>query len=281
MSYVEIDGIRTHYEVLGSGPPLLMMAHGGFNSVIENWRVLGAWKDIQPLEHFSQYYTCIVYDRREAGKSGGRVEAISWDHYARQAKGLLHHLDIEKAFVLGGCMGCNLAVAFGVRYPEMMKGLVLHWPTGGVRWRLYGQHNLTNHLTFVKEAGLKGVVDFAKEKKGFDQEMTAGPWASVIARDSNLAERFLAQNIGRYSAIIEVTMRNLFDRDTSPGAEPEELMALKVPALVIPGRDEYHATSAARYLEECLPSVQYHDVPVPDQTPDKVREWILAFLASQ
>ena len=54
----------------------------------------------------------------------------------------------------------------------------------------------------------------------------------------------------------------LFDRDTAPGAEPEDLMRLDIPALIVPGHDAAHATSAARYLEECLPRAEYWDAPV-------------------
>jgi hypothetical protein len=72
--------------------------------------------------------------------------------------------------------------------------------------------------------------------------------------------------------------RTLFDRDTATGPEPEELMALKVPSLIIPGADPAHATSAVRYLQECLADAVYHDVPAPDQTPDLVRRWITDFL---
>jgi hypothetical protein len=61
-------------------------------------------------------------------------------------------------------------------------------------------------------------------------------------------------------------VRGLFDRDTAPGAEPEDLLRLDVPALIVPGKDESHATSAARYLEECLPNATYWDVAVVDQT---------------
>jgi hypothetical protein len=41
----------------------------------------------------------------------------------------------------------------------------------------------------------------------------------------------------------------LFDRDTAPGGEPENLMRVEIPALIVPGRDAAHATSATRYLE--------------------------------
>ena len=69
-------------------------------------------------------------------------------------------------------------------------------------------------------------------------------------------------------------------RDTATGPEPQELMALKVPAVIIPGADAAHATSAARYLQECLVNSQYHDVAVEEQTPDQVRRWIIEFLES-
>ena len=44
-----IDGITTRYEIVGSGPPLLMYAPGGFNAVIEAWSTLGIYQITQLL----------------------------------------------------------------------------------------------------------------------------------------------------------------------------------------------------------------------------------------
>ena len=55
-------------------------------------------------------------------------------------------------------------------------------------------------------------------------------------------------------------------------------MKLDIPALVIPGKDESHATSAARYLEECLAKSQYWDVPPESQTEAAAPERLLRFL---
>jgi hypothetical protein len=60
--------------------------------------------------------------------------------------------------------------------------------------------------------------------------------------------------------------RSLLERDTAPRAEPEDLLQLDVPALIVPGSDATHATSAARCLQEGLPKAQYWDVPVAEQT---------------
>ena len=66
MPFASIDGIATRYELLGSGPPLLMFAPGGFNAILENWSVQGVYAKIKLLDHLPvTQYTCIVYDRRK------------------------------------------------------------------------------------------------------------------------------------------------------------------------------------------------------------------------
>ncbi len=72
--------------------------------------------------------------------------------------------------------------------------------------------------------------------------------------------------------------RALLDRDTAPGAEPEDLLRLQIPALIVPGRDPSHATSAARYLEECLPRSEYWDVLPEGQTEATAPARLLQFL---
>ena len=56
-------------------------------------------------------------------------------------------------------------------------------------------------------------------------------------------------------------------------------MQLNVSTLIVPGRDASHATSAARYLEECIPDSEYWDVPVAAQTEETAAARILEFLA--
>lgn len=148
MPTATLHGIATHYEVSGSGPPILMMAPGGFDSAIEKWSTTWPWQHFLPLQAFARSYTCIAYDRREAGLSGARVEQLTWRAYADQAKGL------------------------------------------------------------------------------------------------------------------------------------EELLALKMPALILPGHTDFHATSCARYLEECIPGAEYWDVHLESQPPDLIRDRILAFFAA-
>jgi pimeloyl-ACP methyl ester carboxylesterase len=274
-----IDGISTHYDVIGSGPPLLMFSPGGFDATISKWRTQGIYATIKPLDHLPTTFTCIVFDRRESGESGGRVEAITWAHYVAQGKGLLDHLNITRAHVMGACMGCCPAVAFGVAHPETTLSMVLYWPVGGVHYRIQNQARFAEHLAYVRERGLAAVVSLATaEGKSFNQDPRGGPWAPVIHRDPAFAYAYARQDAGRYAAVVEEIGETLVDRDTAPGAEPEDMLGLDIPALIVPGRDKAHATSAARYLEECLPRAEYWDVAVADQTEANVPPRLLRFL---
>jgi pimeloyl-ACP methyl ester carboxylesterase len=274
-----VDGIRTHYEVLGEGPPLLMYAPGGFDATIEKWRTQGIYQRVKLLEHLSKKYRCIVFDRRECGQSGGRVEDIAWSHYARQGKGLLEHLGIERAHIMGGCMGCSCVMAFAVAHPQATASMLLWWPVGGAKYRIKAHQRFADHLSYVGAHGLDGAVAHVqKEGKAFNADARGGPWASVIRTDPAFAKDFARQDATRYKEMVARMGKKLFDRDTSPGAEPEDLFKLNIPALIIPGRDEAHATSAARYLEECLSKSEYWDVIPEDQTETNAPSRLLEFL---
>ena len=280
MATAIIDGLPTRYEVMGSGPPLLMYAPAGFDATLEKWSTQGVYAKIKLLDHLPKHYTCIVFDRRECGQSGGRVEHLTWAHYVAQGKGLLEHLGFSRAHLMGGCMGCCPVAAFGVMHPEMVMSMILYWPVGGAKYRLSSHQRFAEHLAFVQQNGLEAVAALVKKDgKAFGADPRGGPWASVIKSDPAFAEAYAKQNVERYKLIVAATARTLFDRDTAPGVEPEDLMRVEIPALIVPGRDAAHATSAARYLEECLPRAQYWDVPVAGQTEEPTVARVMEFLA--
>jgi pimeloyl-ACP methyl ester carboxylesterase len=274
-----IDGIETRYDVIGSGPPILMYAPGGFNAMIETWATQGVYATIKLLDHLPKSFTCIVFDRRECGQSGGRVEPITWAHYVAQGKGLLDHLGIARAHILGGCMGCSPVTAFAVAHPDTVSSMILYWPVGGARYRMSSHRRFAEHLGFVHGHGLDGVVALvSKEGKHFGADPRGGPWAVVINRDRGFATTYAAQNADQYTLTCETMCGALFDRDTAPGTEPEDLMRLDIPAFIVPGHDAAHATSAARYLEECLPRSEYWDVAVEGQSESATNTRLSEFL---
>lgn len=279
MPIATVDGIATRYHVAGSGPPLLMFSPGGFDSRLENWTSIGIYRRIDLMSQLTSRYTCITFDRRESGQSAGRIERIGWSAYAAQGKGLLDHLGIERTHLMGGCVGCSSVMALAIAHPETARSMVLYSPAGGPRYRMSQHARFADHASFVRERGLSAVVELARtHDRGFTQDPRVGPWVTAIRSDDAFAKRYARQDQQGYLLTVTGIVRLLYDRDTVPGAEPEDMMQLDVPALVVPGQDASHSTSAARYLEECLPRVEYWDVPVSEQTDRTAPRRVLAFL---
>ena len=179
-----VDGITTRYEVAGSGPPLLMFSPGGFNATLDNWESFGIYARLDLLAQLTARYTCIRFDRREAGESGGRVERVRWSDYAAQGRLLLDHLGIERAHLMGGCIGCSTVIALAASHPERVSSVVLYSPAGGPRYRMTQHQRFARHLAYVEERGLEQVVALAVGGDAtFAQDPRVGPWASVIRRD--------------------------------------------------------------------------------------------------
>ncbi|MEE2995703.1 MAG: alpha/beta hydrolase [Pseudomonadota bacterium] len=279
MPFAEIDGIRTRYDVFGGGPPILMYAPGGFNARLEQWTDLGIYKRVKLLDYLPSKYTCIIFDRRENGESGGRLEAVGWSHFVRQGAGLLDELGFERAHLLGGCMGCPPVTAFGVAFPERVLSMILFWPVGGAKYRINCHLRFAQHLSFVEENGMHAVVDLVRSHDlNFSQDPRGGPWGNVIRVDEKFATQYATSDLVVYKNTVSAMCRGLFDRDTAPGAEAEELLALDLPSMIVPGDDEAHATSAARYLHECLAGSEYVDIAVKQQSEDNIPTRVLEFL---
>src|ERR1700689_3206934 len=71
MSFYEKGPVRIHYEEVGSGYPLLLIAGGGLNSTIA-----GLTNPFDAIGEFKGGYRCIAADLRNAnsGQSSGPLE---------------------------------------------------------------------------------------------------------------------------------------------------------------------------------------------------------------
>lgn len=279
MPTTTIDGLTTYYEVTGQGPALLLFSPGGFDATLDNWATHGVYQRTGMLAALQRSFTCIAFDRRESGRSGGRVERVTWQDYADQGMGLLDHLGVERAHLMGGCVGCSVAAVFAVSHPGRTGKVVLYSPAGGFAYRRKQHERFAQHAAFVAGQGLAAVVaEAVAGGASFSQDPRVGPWSTVIRTDPDFARAYAAQDVARYLLVADGIARTMFDRDTVPGPEPEDLLTCDAPALVVPGQDSSHATSAARYLQECLPRAQYWDVPVAEQTADTAPARVAAFL---
>jgi len=127
-SFYERGPVRIHYEVAGSGFPLLLIAGGGLNSTIS-----GLTNPFNPIEEFKGEYRCIASDLRNAnsGQSTGPLEIDRpWDAYTDDHLGVMDHLRIDKFMVLGFCIGGPFIWNLLRRAPNRIVAAVLAQPSG-------------------------------------------------------------------------------------------------------------------------------------------------------
>lgn len=115
MPTAQINGINLYYEEMGSGEPLLLIMGLGGHSM--HW--------LFQSSVLSQSYRVIVFDNRGAGRSDAPAGPYTTREMAADAAGLLDHLGIQRARVVGWSMGGMIAQELALARPEQVERLVL------------------------------------------------------------------------------------------------------------------------------------------------------------
>ncbi|MCB1022846.1 MAG: alpha/beta hydrolase [Acidobacteria bacterium] len=113
--FAEIDGIKLHYQEKGTGIPVVLI-HGFTSSTY-------TWKDVfGPL---SEKYRVIAIDLKGFGFSEKPEGDYSRREQGKLVIGLLSHLKIENAWMVGNSMGGETALNAALQAPEKIRGLIL------------------------------------------------------------------------------------------------------------------------------------------------------------
>jgi len=113
--YAPVNGLRLYYEIYGDGVPLILM-HGGIGSIEMFSAILPALASGRKV---------IAVDLQGHGRTADIDRPLSYDAMADDISGLLKHLGIEKADVMGYSLGAGVALRTAVRYPGAVRKLVL------------------------------------------------------------------------------------------------------------------------------------------------------------
>ena len=124
--FLDVSGVRLHYVERGAGDPVVLL-HGN-GSMIQDFESSGLI-DLAAKDH-----RVIVFDRPGFGHSG-RPRNVVWtpDAQAELIERALVQLGVSHAIVLGHSWGASVAVALALKYPGLVRGLVLasgyYYPT--------------------------------------------------------------------------------------------------------------------------------------------------------
>ena len=125
MSTAIVRGAHINYEVLGSKGPWMALSPGGRRPL----------QGVRPLAQrmADAGYRVVIHDRRNCGASDVRIGGDDPENeiWANDLHELLQQLGAVPVIVGGGSSGCRLAILFALRYPGLVKALLLWRITGG------------------------------------------------------------------------------------------------------------------------------------------------------
>jgi len=108
--------IRLNYVERGSGEPLILL-HGNGES-LEYFS--------NQLEFFPAWYRVIAVDTRGHGQSPRGEAPFTIDQFADDLRDFMRETGIAAAHILGFSDGGNIALTFALKYPKMVRSLILN-----------------------------------------------------------------------------------------------------------------------------------------------------------
>lgn len=127
--FIEVDGVKLHFVDQGTGDPLVML-HGN-GSMIQDFACSGL------IDLAAKERRVIAFDRPGFGHSESpRTSVWTADAQATLLQNALAKMGISTATVFGHSWGASVAVAMALRYPGLVRELVLasgyYYPTSRI-----------------------------------------------------------------------------------------------------------------------------------------------------
>jgi pimeloyl-ACP methyl ester carboxylesterase len=232
------EGLTIRGESAGEGPPVVL-CHG---ITATRRYVLHGSRALERAGH-----TVISYDARAHGESDPAPagEGYGYPELVGDLESVVAETVGEGPFVLAGhSMGAHTAVAYALRHPDRLAGLVAIGP-------VYRGEISEQALSFwdglaaaLERRGVEGFLGYLEREQGFDPS-----WRDAIVRFTR--ERMLLHR--HLDALAEALCQVPRSR---PFGELAELEALELPALVVASHDAAdpgHPREVAEAYAEALP----------------------------
>lgn len=264
------DGTRIYYEEAGSGIPVLFVHE--FAGDHRSWEL--------QVRSFSRRYRCIVYAARGYPPSDvpSKVASYSQDLAVADAIGVLDHLEIDSAHVIGLSMGGFTSLLLGLRNPDRTRSIVVG-ATG------YGAHPDTRD-SFSAECEAIAAAFETEGAAAFAPKYAAGParvqFQNKDPRGWEVFARQLAEHSSEGSAN---TMRGVQRERPSLYDFRAELAKMIVPTLLLVGDEDEGCLDVNLMLKRTIPSAGLAVLPRTGHTsnleePEFFNRIVLGFLAT-
>jgi pimeloyl-ACP methyl ester carboxylesterase len=193
--YAPVNGLKMYYEIHGEGQPLVLL-HGNLSAIGTSFGAL--------LPALAQTRQVIAVEQQAHGRTADIDRPLSVEQMAEDTAALLRYLGIEQADFFGYSMGSAVALEVALRYPALVRKLVL----AAVSYTKAGLH----------PGLLEGIAQLQPE------HLAGTPWQEEYAR--------IAPNPGDWPTLIE-KVKALDGR--LPEWTAESIRSIQAPTLLIIG----------------------------------------------
>ncbi|MFW9811926.1 MAG: alpha/beta fold hydrolase [Candidatus Thorarchaeota archaeon] len=158
MPFFDNEGVKIYYEIVGDGPPVIMI-HGFAANIEANWKATN-WVDV-----LKDDYKLILVDCRGHGKSDKPKDSAQYGEMMNDdIVKLLDHLSIKKANFFGYSMGARIATDILLQKQErflsaVLGGFPLYYPSRTTKF--LAKNMMKRWIKGLKKANLDDVNDKA------------------------------------------------------------------------------------------------------------------------
>jgi class 3 adenylate cyclase len=268
--YTRLGDDRIAYQVLGQGPPDLVMTTGGFSQIDIVWEDPGIALFLRTLASFSRV---ILFDRRGTGASDPLPPdpLPPWEGYAEELAVVLDEVGSERAALLAQIDAGPLALFFAGSRPERTGALVLANTTA----KFVASDDYPIGVPAEVTDALLDQVD-----QLWGTETLAGMLMPSRASDERFLRWFAkVQRTGASPRAAKGLLRASLEVDARP-----ILALVHAPTLVLHRRDAHFIpVQHARFLAEQIPHAKLVELPGADlslmwETPEQALDLIEEFL---
>lgn len=267
MPIASVNGVNLYFEEHGRGIPMIFVHE--FAGESASWA--------PQLHFFARRYRTITFNARGYPPSDvpSEASAYSQTHAVEDIRGVLDHLKVDQAHIVGLSMGGYAALHFGLLYPERARSLVI----AGVG---YGSNPDS------RDAFRRDCAAIAERFEREPMEAAAGMYADGPARQQfrdkdpqGWAEfRDLLQ---RQSSLGHaLTMRGVQMARPSVYELGERMARLTVPTLIVTGDEDDQCLEPGIFMKRTIPTAGLVVIPKTGHTinleePDLFNRHVLDF----
>ncbi len=114
--YASVNGIKVYYEVYGKGRPVVLL-HGAFYTIQLNWGQL--------IPELSKTRKVIAIEMQGHGHTPYSDRKLDFPTLASDVEGVMDHLKVDSADIVGYSMGGSLAYQLTIQSPKRVRKLVI------------------------------------------------------------------------------------------------------------------------------------------------------------